>query len=128
MLWQTGYPFRTSLASGTGRYDPVGNAAEKVLARGEVDFLLWVSSFDPDRLPPPPGRCQVVALTCAGSVLLPDAAVQIMVATPGIDQAGYLFRADKVVTLPLRASINRQLPAVAELARRFQSGLGVAAC
>ena len=26
MLWQTGYPFRTSLASGTGRYDPVGLA------------------------------------------------------------------------------------------------------
>jgi hypothetical protein len=60
--------------------------------------------------------------------VLPGAAVQFTVATPGVDAAGYFFRADKVVTLPLRASIDRQLPGVGELARRILSTLGVAAC
>ena len=69
-----------------------------------------------------------MALTCVGTPVLPDAAVQICVATPGVDAAGYMFRADKVVTLPLRASIDRQLPGVGELARRLLAGLGEAAC
>ncbi|MDE3011920.1 MAG: hypothetical protein KGI67_13625 [Pseudomonadota bacterium] len=128
LLWQTGYPFRISLASGTGRYDPVGLATERLLRQRDVDLLLWVSCFDPARSLPAERDCPLVALTCIGTPVLADAAVQIMVATPGIDAAGYLFRADKVVTLPLRASIDRQLPAVGDLARRLLAGLKEATC
>ncbi len=128
LLWQTGYPFRTSLASGTGCYDPVGLASERLLRQQDVDLLLWVSSFDPDRQPPVSARCPVLVLSCVGTPVLPDAAVQITVATPGVDAPGYQFRADKVVTLPLRASIDRQLPGVGEVARRLLAGLGEAAC
>jgi len=128
MLWQTGYPFRTSLASGTGHYDPVGQSTERVLAAGEADLLLWVSSFDPDRHPPPAGDCPVIALCCGGTPPLEGVAVQITVSTPGVDDAGYMFRADKVVTLPLRASMDRQLPSVAALARRWMTGQGAQAC
>jgi len=128
LLWQTGYPFRTSLASGTGRYDPVGLSTDVLLRQQDVDLLLWISSFDPARRPPAEARCPVLALTCVGTPVLPGAAVQICVATPGVDAPGYLFRADKVVTLPLRASIDRQLPGVGELARRLLAGLGEAAC
>lgn len=128
MLWQTGYAFRTSLASGTAQYDPVGLSTERLLAGADVDLLLWVSSFDPARLPPDTGACPLVALTCVGTPVLPAAAVQISVATPGLDADGYLFRADKVVTLPLRAATERQLPGVADLARRLHATLGDSAC
>ena len=128
LLWQTGYPFRTSLGSGTGRYDPVMNSAERVLSSGEADCLLWVSTFDPERGPPASARCPVIALSCVGAPVLPAAEVQIMVATPGIDAAGYLYRADKVVTLPLRATVDRQLPQVGQLALRILNGLGASSC
>ncbi len=128
MLWQTGYPYRSSLATGTARYEPVMNATAALLARDEIDFMLWTGSFDPERRPPDPGRAALVALTCVGTPLLPDAAVQIQIATPGVDAAGYFFRADKVVALPLRPMIDRQLPSVAQLASRWLTGLGVAAC
>ncbi len=124
MLWQTGYPYRTSLASGTGQYDPVMNATAALLTRNEVDLLLWVSTFDPARSVPDTGAVPLVALTGVGTPVLPGAAVQIQVATPGVDASGYYFRADKVVALPLRAVTDRQLPTVAQLARRFASGLG----
>jgi formylmethanofuran dehydrogenase subunit B len=128
MLWQTGYPFRTSLASGTSHYDPVRLEAGELLAREEVDFLLWVMSFDPGRLPPEGGHCPQVVLSCVGTQVLPGAAVQITVATPGVDAPGYMFRADKVVTLPLRAVIDRGLPGVGGIARRLKAGLGEASC
>ena len=128
MLWQTGYPYRTSFASGTGHYDPVMHATAALLSRDETDFLLWVGCFDPGRAVPDAGRASLVALTCVGTPVLPGAAVQIQVATPGIDSAGYFFRADKVVALPLRPIIDRQLPTVEQLARRWLTGLGAAAC
>lgn len=119
MLWQTGYPYRTSLASGTGRYEPVLNATSRLLASHDVDSLLWVGCFDPARLPPPHEGIPLVAFTCAGTPVLADAIVQITVATPGIDTAGYYFRADKVVALPLRPLQDRSLPTVQQLARQL---------
>lgn len=128
LLWQTGYPFRTSLASGTGVYDPVMNATGRLLESGEADCLLWVSSLDADRSPPPGVGCPLIVFSCAGAPVVAEAAVQITVATPGIDQTGYMFRADKVVTLPLRAPVTRGLPAVGELSMRILSKLGVSSC
>jgi formylmethanofuran dehydrogenase subunit B len=134
MLWQTGYPFRTSLASGTGHYDPVMNSTQRVLNEDEADLLLWVASLDPDRTQAPETRslsgkhCSMIALTSAGAPLISEAAVQITVATPGVDTNGYMFRADKVVTLPLRKVIQSSYPTVAEFAHRVMAGLGEKAC
>jgi len=134
MLWQTGYPFRTSLASGTGHYDPVMNSTQRVLNEDEADLLLWVASLDPDRTQAPDTRslsgkhCPMIALTSAGAPLISEAAVQITVATPGVDTNGYMFRADKVVTLPLRKIIQSSYPTVAEFAHRVMAGLGEKAC
>jgi len=140
MLWQSGYPFRTSLASGTSQYDPVMHATERILAEGETDCVLWVAGLDPDRIQVPNLRavtshpsvssegCPMIALTSAGADLVSEAAVQITVATPGVDTHGYLFRADKVVTLPLRKAIQRSYPTVAEIAQHILVGLGDKTC
>jgi len=134
MLWQTGYPFRTSLASGTGRYDPVMHSAQRVVNEDEADLLLWVAGLDPDRTQAPSPtstsgkHVPMIALTSAGAPLIPEAAVQITVATPGVDTHGYLFRADKVVTLPLRKAMQSSSPTVAEFAQRVMLGLGEQTC
>jgi formylmethanofuran dehydrogenase subunit B len=134
MLWQTGYPFRTSLASGTGRYDPVMNSTQRVIYEDEVDLVLWVAGLDPDQTQVPHTRsvsgkdCPMIVLSSAGAPMIAEAAVQITVATPGIDTQGYLFRADKVVTMPLRKAVERPYPTVAEFARLVMEGLGEQTC
>jgi len=124
MLWQTGYPYRTSLASGTGQYDPVMHSTQRILEDNEADLVLWVAGLNPDRTEPPQTQCPVIALTSAGSPVLPQASIQITVATPSVDASGYFFRADKVVTLPLRKAIQRSNPTVADVAHRILVGLG----
>jgi formylmethanofuran dehydrogenase subunit B len=114
--WQTGYPFRTSLASGHPVYDPVLYSVDEMLVRGGADFLLWVSSFDPARAPPP-GRVPTVVLGHAAMRLPRPPEVFIPVATPGVDHGGHFFRTDKVVALPLRALRPARLPSVAAVAR-----------
>ncbi len=134
MLWQTGYPFRTSLASGTGHYDPVMHSTQRVLHEDEADLLLWVAGLDPDRTQVPNTQsasgkhCPMIALTSAGAPLIQEAMVQITVATPAVDTHGYFFRADKIVSLPLRKAIQRSYPTVAEFAHRVMAGLGEKAC
>lgn len=128
LLWQTGYPYRSSFASGTAHYDPLLFATERLLENGEVDCLLWVASLNPERTSPPKAECPVIALTSAGAEVLKDVDVQITVATPGIDAAGYVYRADKVVSLPLRAVISRGLPGVDRLADHWLKAMGEGAC
>jgi formylmethanofuran dehydrogenase subunit B len=99
--WQTGFPFRTSLATGHPVYDPYHHGTDRLIATGEADALLWVSSLNPARVPPATAIPTIVL--GHGSMQLPrEPEVFIPVATPGVDDSGHFFRADKVVTLPLR--------------------------
>jgi formylmethanofuran dehydrogenase subunit B len=100
-IWQTGYPFRTSLASGHPEYDPYYYAAQTMLARAEADTQLWISSFNDQRVLEP---CSVPTVVLAPPGLRWDwePQVRIAVGAPGIDHAGTFFRCDKVVALPLR--------------------------
>lgn len=99
--WQTGFPFRTSLATGHPVYDPYHHGTDRLIASGEADALLWVSSLNPARVPPATAIPTIVL--GHGSMQLPrEPEVFIPVAIPGVDDNGHFFRADKVVTLPLR--------------------------
>jgi formylmethanofuran dehydrogenase subunit B len=121
--WQTGFPFRTSLATGHPVYDPYHFGTERLLASGEADALLWVSSLNPSRLPPATGIPTIVL--GSGSMALerePD--VFIPVATSGVDTTGHFFRADKVVALPLRKLRESPLPSAAAVLDAILNALG----
>ena len=75
--------------------------------------MVWVSSFSETRLPPRSGAPTIV-LGRAGMVFEEEPAVYIPVGTPGIDHAGHLFRADRVVAVPLRGLRASHLPSVAQ--------------
>ena len=122
-LWQTGFPVRTSFAGGVVDHDADRYALEALLAHDETDALVWISSFDA-ALAPPPSRVPTIVLGRSGMSVVPVPAVQIDVATPGLDRAGHFFRGDAVVAVRLRRITSTPLPGVAEVLERIAAAVG----
>jgi formylmethanofuran dehydrogenase subunit B len=121
-LWQTGWPARVSLARGSPEHDPWRCAATRLAAAAETDALLWVAALSPE--PPPVTTVPTLALVAGDVELSAPPAVEIRVGIPGIDHAGAVVRADKVVTLPLTAVRPGGLPSVAAAALAILDRLG----
>ncbi|HXG44192.1 MAG TPA: hypothetical protein VNJ71_05460 [Gemmatimonadales bacterium] len=121
-LWQTGFAARTSYARGYPEYDPWCFAAERLLASGEADVLVWISSFD-ERRGPPAAPVPAIVLGRPGMRFAEEPAVVIPVGTPGVDHAGHLFRTDRVVALPLRSLRDSALPGVAQVLDAIERAL-----
>lgn len=124
-LWQTGFGARTSFGQGIPEHDSYHYATARMLERGEVDALLWISSFNATRTPPSTPAPTIV-LGHAGMVLEREPAVFIPVGTPGVDHAGHLFRTDRVVALPLQQLRPSSLPSVAEVLTAIVAAYGEA--
>jgi formylmethanofuran dehydrogenase subunit B len=120
--WQTGFPFRTSLATGHPVYDPYHYGTDRLLASGEADALLWVTSLNPTRLPPATAAPTVV-LGHGSMEFTREPDVFIPVATPGVDATGHCYRADKVVALPLRKLRESTLPSAAHALDAIRAAL-----
>ena len=121
-LWQTGFPLRTSFAGGVAEHDADRYALEALLAHDEIDALVWISSFDA-ALVPPSTRVPTLVLGRSGMSVAPAPAVQIDVATPGLDQAGHFFRGDAVVALRLQRIARTDLPAAAAVVDRIAAAV-----
>ena len=118
-LWQSGYPLRTSFAGGTPDHDPHRHEAQRLIASGEVDALVWISAFRP--LPPPQREgLPTIALTAAP---VSSAAVAIPVGTPGLDHPGQAFRSDGLVAIRLAGLRASRLPSVAEIVGQIERAL-----
>ncbi|OGT32762.1 MAG: hypothetical protein A2W28_02805 [Gammaproteobacteria bacterium RBG_16_51_14] len=99
--WQSGYPLRVNFNNGYPEYDPSRFSTDNVLKNNEADALVWISSFDTNTRPP---KADIPVILLATPATEPDFTpdVFIPVCTPGVDHAGYLFRTDSVVSLPLK--------------------------
>ena len=122
LTWQTGFPIRTSFATGVPLYDPHLHSGERLIASGEADALVWISAFSTQRTPP--------ALAVPTVVLAPPAMqfgrepeVFIPVGTPGVDHAGHFTRTDKVVSMPLRKLRDAGVPSVEHVAAAIEAAL-----
>ncbi len=124
MLWQAGWPMRVSFAAGAPEHDPWRFDAERLLAAGEIDALLWVAALSPAA--PPHTKVPSIAVV-APDVVLPQApAVEIRVGIPGLDHGGAVTRGDGVITLPLAAARPSALPSTAAAAAAILERLGAA--
>jgi formylmethanofuran dehydrogenase subunit B len=103
LLWQVGFPFRTSFATGRPEYDPYLFDARRMLARREADALLWISTLS-DLPVPADLHAPLILLAAPGAAAVQRADVYFPVATPGIDHGGHLVRTDKVLTMHLTAA------------------------
>ena len=120
--WQSGFPLRTSFASGAPDYDPHRFSAQRMFEDGEADALLWIASFDPERVPPRTAVPTVV-LGRPGMHFAAPPAVYIPAATPGMHHAGHFYRSDNVVALRLRKVADSALPSVADVLQRIGAEL-----
>ena len=127
--WLSGLPLRTRAGPDGLEHEPLRFDAARLLADGAVDGLLWISSFDPSRLPPPTGLpCIVLGPPAMAERLRarppPGDHVFIPVATPGLNAPGHLFRTDGLVVVPLVAARDDGLTGVAEVLARLCERLG----
>ncbi len=118
--WLSGLPLRSRAGPLGLEHEPLCFGAERLLADGAVDSLLWISSFDPDSVPPQTDLPLIVIghpeLPVKGSVFIP-------VSTPGIGSAGHLFRADGVVMLPLFPVYADTLPTLSQVLAQIAGAL-----
>ena len=120
--WISGYPVRTSYARTYPEHDPYHFSTDQLLASGEADAMLWVSSFNPDRTPPKTDLPTVV-FGHAHMKLDHEPEVFIPVGTPGADHKGIMFRSDNVVSLPLDQLRASALPSLGQVLNAIEQAL-----
>jgi formylmethanofuran dehydrogenase subunit B len=121
-VWQTGFPLRTGFGRGVPDYDPYHFATDRLLAEGNADVLLWISVFDPSRLPPETNVPTIVIGTPAMRFARPPS-VFIPVSTPGLHHAGHFFRCDGVMAVRLRKLADSPLPSAAAVLSEIEQAL-----
>ncbi len=121
--WQSGYPLRVSFASGAPEYDPYRFEIARMLADGEGDLLVWVSSFGPEPAGPPATDLPTIVIGTPGIALRRTPDVFIPVGTPGLDHAGRLVRCDGVVSLPLRQLRQSPHPRTQDVAAGIEAAI-----
>ena len=120
--WQSGYPMRTSFSRNVPDYDPYLNRGQRMLDEGEVDLLIWVSSFNTSGTPPKTSATTVV-LGRSGMTFEQEPEVFIPVGVPGIDHAGRTFRCDSVVSVPLKKLRDSGLPSTFDVLTAVEQAL-----
>lgn len=116
--WLSGLPLRSRAGPRGLEHEPLCFDAERLLADGAADTLLWVSSYGPEPAPPASDVPRIVLGHPAMRLPRGDR-VFIPVSTPGIGAGGHLFRTDGSVMLPLRRLYDDGLPSVSDVVRRL---------
>ncbi|MEJ2393929.1 MAG: formylmethanofuran dehydrogenase subunit B [Candidatus Thiodiazotropha sp.] len=120
--WQLGYPLRSRLQRGYPEHDSVLNRWQDLIARGESDLLLWVSSLSANAVPPPSSTPTIV-LGHAGMVFDEPPEVFIPVGVPGVDHPGHWYRSEGVCPLPLGQLRDIGLSPVSRIVNRLHAGV-----
>ena len=119
--WLSGYPTRVSYLKGYPHYDPYHHSADRLLAKGEADALVWVSSLNPN--PPPAANVPTVVIGRSGMTFGQEPEVFIPVGVPGIDFQGHMYRCDNVVALPLYQVRKSSLPRASKVLKDIETAL-----
>jgi formylmethanofuran dehydrogenase subunit B len=119
--WLSGYPTRVSYLKGYPEYDPYHYSADRLVAKGEADLLVWVSSLNAN--PPPVVEVPTVVIGRSGMTFAKEPDVFIPVGVPGIDFPGHMYRCDNVVALPLYQVRQSPLPRAATVLKAIETAL-----
>ena len=111
LLWQTGFPIRTSFASGFPVHDINQFSTKKLLDNKEIDLAIWINSFNEKKIIINK-KIKNVLIGIPTHPQKKDADIFIPVGTPGLDHKSHLLRVDKVVSVPLKKIRNISLPSV----------------
>ncbi len=120
--WQSGYQLRTDFGAGYPEFDPTRYATARLLENGDVDLLVWTSTFLTGHAPPKT-KAPTILMAPPLRGLDTRCAVYIPVGTPGVDHRGQMCRVDNVVSLPLHQVRESALPSVANVCNRLLQSL-----
>ena len=123
--WMTGFPMRTGFGAGVPIHDPWRFDAERLVASGETDCVLWISAFGAS---PPAWRGAVnfIALCERTTQFAQEPNVRITVGRPGVDHDAVMHSSDVGTLVPVTASARSGAPSVAEALERIGARLGEA--
>jgi len=121
--WMTGFPMRTGFGTGAPEHNPWRFDAERLVASGETDCVLWVSAFGAPPLVWRGGSISV-ALCDRETRLAETPKVRIEVARPGVDHDAVLHSPDTGTLGAVSAKAPRTAaPTVAEALARIAARL-----
>src|SRR4051812_24810512 len=115
--WQTGFPVGVDFSTGAPSQAPLRAQTRALIESGEVDALLFVSSFDSESLPPAI-KVPTVVLGRAG-MQTGNCAVFIPIGVPGLHHAGHLYRTDNVVAMRMRQIAGAAYPSAAHVVQKL---------
>ena len=123
--WTTGFPMRTGFGAGAPLHDPWRFDAERLVASGETDCVLWISAFG--AAPPEwPNAMTVIALCEPTARFAKDPNVRIAIGRPGVDHDAVMHSSDAGTLVAVTASARSAAPSVAQALERIAAGLGEA--
>ena len=123
--WTTGFPMRTGFGAGSAQHDPWRFDAERLVASGETDCVLWISAFG--AAPPEwPNAMTVIALCEPTTRFAKDPNVRIAIGRPGVDHDAVLHSPDAGTLVAVTAPAPSATPSVAQALERIAAGLGEA--
>jgi formylmethanofuran dehydrogenase subunit B len=123
--WTTGFPMRTGFGAGVPIHDPWRFSAERLVASGETDCVLWISAFG---AAPPAWRsaANVIALCERATQFAEEPNVRITVGRPGVDHDAVVHSSDTGTLIATTASARGGALSVAEALERIGARLGEA--
>jgi formylmethanofuran dehydrogenase subunit B len=124
-LWQSGVPWGSRFVNGVAMHDPLRTHASALVAQGEVDALLWIDGLSQtEEAKDLRMFLHIPCIVLSSSRIYNEANVMIPIGVSGIDHDAQLFRADRVVVVPLKAlKRNSNLPSVAEVAHKLLAAI-----
>jgi formylmethanofuran dehydrogenase subunit B len=116
--WTTGFPMRTGFGLGAPIHDPWRFDAERLVASGETDCVVWISAFG--AAPPAWQReVNVIALSERTTQFSQVPNVRIAVGRPGVDHDAVMHSADVGTLVAATASERSGAPSVALVLERI---------
>ncbi len=116
--WMTGFPMRTGFGPGGPIHDPWRFDAERLVASGETDCVLWISAFG--AAPPTwAGAAKVIALCGRTAEFARAPEVRIAIGRPGVDHDAVMHLADAGTLGAVKASARSATPSAAEAIERI---------
>ena len=123
--WMTGFPMRTGFGAGVPTHDPWRFDAERLVASGETDCVLWISALG--AVPPTWQRAvNLIALCERTTQFAEEPNVRITVGRPGVDHDAIMHSSDVGTLVAATASARSGAPSVAEALERIGARLGEA--
>jgi formylmethanofuran dehydrogenase subunit B len=121
--WTTGFPMRTGFGAGVPIHDPWRFDAERLIASGETDCVLWISAFG--KVPPLWLNSKSVIALCERTTQFADEPnVRITVGRPGVDHDAVMHSSDVGTLVAATASARSGALSVAQALERISAHLG----